>query len=295
MCRLLGVVSRDHSSLLEMVPEELPLFTALSEKHKDGWGVAWYPAEQVEGDVRPTVRKGIDTARASNEYGGACAEADGEIVIAHLRRASEGLGLSLANTHPFVEGEVAFAHNGQFDMPEGLRAWVLEQGGRPAEGTTDSELYFSLITLHAREMGWARAIQQAARDLTVRIPELDGRYPEGLNCLLLTPTALIAYAQSDPAQLFPESTWDTYDLRYLAEDRRVIVSSTGYPQDGFATVEHGQAIVVHRGSLEVEVLAPLPDFEIAPAHVEGEAAWAASRPEAPGAQPSLARLAAAGR
>ena len=40
MCRLLGVVSRGERPLPDIVPDELPLFTALSERHKDGWGVA---------------------------------------------------------------------------------------------------------------------------------------------------------------------------------------------------------------------------------------------------------------
>lgn len=284
MCRLLGVVTREHTPLLTSVAGELPLFTALSERHKDGWGAAWYTTASDEAHPALELRRGIDTARASNEYGRAMAEADGEVVIVHLRRASEGLALQLSNTHPFVEGDIAFAHNGQFDMPDGLRERILARGGRRPEGTTDSELYFSLITAHARETDWARAVQRAAADLTAWIPELGGRYPEGLNCLLMTPSALIAYAQADPDQLLPESTWDTYDLRYIRERQRVLISSTGYPQDGWTSIEQGQAITVHRGSLEVEVAEPLDGFRLAPAQAQGEAAWAARRPDAPGAQ-----------
>lgn len=287
MCRLLGVVTGEPTPLLAAVPDELPLFTALSERHKDGWGVAWYATNPSAAAPVLTVRKGIDTARASNEYGQAVADADGELVIVHLRHASAGLGLTLDNTHPFVEGDVAFAHNGQFDMPEGFRERVLAQGGRPARGTTDSELYFSLVTAHAREVGWALAVQRAARDVTAWVPELGGRYPEGLNCLVMTPDQLVAYAQSDPAQLQAESTWDAYDLRYLAEDHRVIVSSSGYPQEAFASIPQGQALTVHRGTLAVDVHAALDGFQLAAAQADGEAAWAATRPDAPGARPSL--------
>lgn len=298
MCRLLGVVSRRHTPLLEAVRDELPLFTALSEKHKDGWGVAWYArgaTDEDDGLLRETadaasglhIRRGIDTARASNAYGQAVADADGEIVLAHLRRASEGLVLSLENTHPFSEGPVAFAHNGQFDMPDGFRERVLTLGGRAASGTTDSELFLSLITHHARTEGWARAIQRAAQDLTTWIPEMGGRYPEGLNCLLMTPDTLVAYAQSDPDQLLPESPWDVYDLMVRADPERVLVSSTGYDQPGFTAIEQGQALTIHRGSLEVEVHDPLPGFVLSRAREAGEAAWAARRPDAPGAQASL--------
>lgn len=287
MCRLLGVVTREHTPLREAVPDELPLFTALSERHKDGWGVAWYSSNSSESAPVLEVRKGIDTARVSNEYGQAVADADGELVIVHLRRASVGLGLSLDNTHPFVEGDVAFAHNGQFDMPEGFRERVLARGGRGVQGTTDSELYFSLVTAHAREVGLALAVQRAAQDVTQWVQELGGRYPEGLNCLVVTPHELVAYAQSDPAQLLEDSTWDTYDLRCLVEEHRVIVSSSGYPQDAFVSIPQGNALTIHRGTLGVDVRSPLEGFELAPAQAHGEAAWAAARPDAPGAQPSL--------
>lgn len=339
MCRLLGVVTRERSSLLESVPEELPLFTALSERHKDGWGVAWYaddrgqrPREAVEDEASAAgsasggfdgadraegadgadsaaadpdeelrrevadaasglvVRRGVDTARASNDYGTAALDADGEIVIAHLRRATAGLRVTLVNTHPFTEGPVAFAHNGQFDLPEGFREKVLAAGGRAPRGTTDSELYFSLITLHAREHDWATAIQRAAADVTAWVQELGGRYPEGLNCLLMTPDALYGYAQSDPEQLEATSRWDVYDLMHRADEDRVVITSTGYEQNGYTAVGQGAAITVRRGTLAVEHRSPLPGFQLASSRAEGELAWARRRPDAPGAQPSLAAL-----
>lgn len=285
MCRLLGVVTRRPSALLEAVPEELPLFTALSERHKDGWGVASYGGSQGEG---PVVRKGIDTARASTAYGEAVAEADGDLTAVHLRRASKGLVLRLENTHPFVEGDVTFSHNGQFDMPEGFREAVLARGGRPVEGTTDSELYFSLITVEAREHGWAEAVQRAAMEVHRLVTGLGGRIPEGLNCLLTTPDELVAYAHSDPDQLAEESPWDTYDLRYRADADRVLVSSTGYPQPGFTSIEQGAAVTIRRGTLGVTTSAPREDFVPAPAQLAGEQAWALSRPGASGARASLA-------
>jgi predicted glutamine amidotransferase len=260
MCRLLGVVSRGALPLTERVPEELPLFTALSERHKDGWGVASYPsgAGADGGDdpapMVPLVRRGTDTALASGAYGDAVAEASGEVIVVHLRRASEGLALDLANTHPFVEGGVTFSHNGQFDLSEPLRERLLARGGRTPLGTTDSELFFSLITawagelpLHEGRPDWALAIQ-----LTAASQELFGRPPESLNCLLSTPGALVAYAQHDPAQAPADQPVEVYDLRWRAEADRVLVSSTGYPQEGFATLAQGAALTVHRGTLRVE-------------------------------------------
>lgn len=302
MCRLLGVVSRTHRPLLEAVPDELPLFTAMSEKHKDGWGVAWYarPGDAsgrgalTDENAHPAsglrVRRGIDTARASTAYGQAVADADGEVILAHLRRASVGLPLELENTHPFTEGPVAFAHNGQFDMPEGLRERVLSLGGRAAGGSTDSELFFSLITVHAREHDWPAAVQRAAADLTAWIPEMGGRYPEGLNCLLTTPDTLVAHAQSDPDQLEPTSPWDTYDLRLRVDPERVVVSSSGFELEGAVVIGQGEAVEIRRDTLAVRTHAPLDGFALAPARRDGEAAWAARRSGAPVAEVALGAI-----
>ena len=267
MCRLLGVVTRGHRTLVEVVAHELPLFTALSERHKDGWGVAWYPGgDGADGaddpaPLRPVVRKGTDTARASGDYRDAVEAARGEVMTVHLRRASVGLGLSLANTHPFVAGELTFSHNGQFDLSPALRERVLARGGRTPEGTTDSELYLSLVTAHAAEQSgphpdWAAAVQGAAAELTALTTELHGRPPESLNCLLTTPDLLVAFADHDPAQAPRDQPKEVYDLRWRADEGRVLVSSTGYDQPGFSTIPPGGAITVHRGSLRVDELTP---------------------------------------
>src|SRR5699024_3314479 len=111
MCRLLVVIKHETRPLTEIDPDELPLLTALSERHKDGWGVASHPSGTgADGGaepapLRPRVRRGTDAARASGAYGDAVAEARGEVIVVHLRRASVGLALTPENTHPFVEGE----------------------------------------------------------------------------------------------------------------------------------------------------------------------------------------------
>lgn len=333
MCRLLGVVTREPMPLVAAVPRELPLFTALSEKHRAGWGVAWYVAEgdaageSTAGDDEADdvlvvdrqaagveaaavadgeahvddlsdeavaafeeapyaresgtdglrVRLGTDTALASNEYGDALAEAWSDLAIVHLRTVPPVAPPSLVNTHPFIEGGVAFAHNGVMDRPDGLTEAIVARGGRPPVGDTDSELLFSLIELHAREVGWAGAIQIAAVELTDILTSLGARIPRALNCLVITPDALHTYAQSDPAQMPDAATWDTYDLMLLAEDDRVVVSSSGYEWDAFDALEEGTVATVSRETLEVTILPPLEQFVLAPSRVAGRGAWIAER------------------
>ena len=268
MCRLLGVVSREPISLDRAVAEEIEPFTAQSEVHGDGWGVAWFEAaDAAASDAaasaaqpvplpnprRPQIRRHLDVARESAAYREAVRSATGPMMLIHLRKASPGSALRIDNTHPFREGEAVFAHNGQFDLPEGLREAVLARGGRTPEGTTDSELYFSLIELHARDTDPATAVQRAAAEITALSLEYGMRVPEALNCLYMTPELLIAYQQSDPAQARPHHTPDNYSLRYRIDADRVIVASTGIPQTGYLEVGEGQVLVVHRNDLSVSV------------------------------------------
>ncbi|ATG50740.1 class II glutamine amidotransferase [Brachybacterium vulturis] len=268
MCRLLGVVSREPISLDQAVAEEIEPFTAQSEVHGDGWGVAWFQADDGErprpgaiggatgglGNPRtPQIRRRLDVARESTAYRAAVHTATGPLMLIHLRKASPGSPLQIANTHPFREGETVFAHNGQFDLPPGLREAVLARGGRTPEGTTDSELFFSLIELHARDAEPATAVQRAAAELTALGLEYGTRVPEALNCLYMTPDLLVAYQQSDPAQARPHHTADNYSLRYRIDADRVIVASTGIPQAVYLEVGEGQALVVDRSDLGVSL------------------------------------------
>jgi predicted glutamine amidotransferase len=258
MCRLLGVVSREPISLDQAVAEEIEPFTAQSEVHGDGWGVAWFAAADgapatLPNPRRPQIRRRLEVARESAAYLEAVRAATGPLMLVHLRKASPGSPLQIGNTHPFREGETVFAHNGQFDLSPGLREAVLARGGRTPEGTTDSELFFSLIELHARDTDPATAVQRAAAELTALCLEHGTRVPEALNCLYLTPDLLIAYQQSDPAQARPHHTSDNYSLRYRIDADRVIVASTGIPQTEYLEVGEGQALVVHRSELSVAV------------------------------------------
>lgn len=259
MCRLLGVVSREPISLDQAVAEEIEPFTAQSELHRDGWGVAWFDSEDesVGNPRRPQIRRHLDVARESAAYREAVRAARGPMMLVHLRKASPGLPLQLCNTHPFREGETVFAHNGQFDLPPGLREVLLARGGRRPGGTTDSELFFSLVELHAREFDPATAVQRAAAELTTLCREHGGRVPEALNCLYLTPDLLVAYQQSDPAQARRHGRPDVYALRYRIDADRIIVASSGIPQTEYLEVGEGQALVVDRAGLSVSVRARL--------------------------------------
>ena len=69
------------------------------------------------------------------------------------------VGLSLANTHPFVVGGVGFAHNG--DIPNSVRLLDLLTDDERAclQGETDSERYFAVLRSRASGKPCAPGIQ----------------------------------------------------------------------------------------------------------------------------------------
>lgn len=155
MCRLFGfrsvIPSQVHSSL---VSAENALMVQ-SEKHPDGWGVAYYVANA------PHVIKSATGAVSDSLFKRVSGIVSSETVVAHVRKATHG-NLSLINSHPFQYGSWVFAHNGtvpNFDehreeiaqrVPPVLRRFIL--------GDTDSEVIFYLLLGHlARRFDLHRA------------------------------------------------------------------------------------------------------------------------------------------
>jgi len=76
-------------------------------------------------------------------FGAAARDLVSATFIAHVRHASTGAN-TYQNTHPFVDGAVAFAHNGALAGLDLLEAYLGPAMGR-VHGDTDSEPMFALI------------------------------------------------------------------------------------------------------------------------------------------------------
>jgi predicted glutamine amidotransferase len=144
MCRLLGWASQKPTTLRDLLGEDdLGEFTELSRRHGDGWGVARSTARGV------SVRKRPDAARTSARFDRWARRRRTDLGLAHLRRATLGLRIDAANTHPFTDGRVAFAHNGSVLPPAALDSLI--PAGARRGGTTDSERYFLAVRARMRE------------------------------------------------------------------------------------------------------------------------------------------------
>lgn len=250
MCRFLAYLTRGRRATpAELLADgALREFVSLSQENKDGWGLAWHDDENA---LR--VEKAPEPAQFSVEFDRLVRTLRTDSLIVHLRWATRGLGLDLADTHPFLRDGAAFAHNGAIKPVEKLEDLVPKSQRRSLEGTTDSERLF-LATLDALGKGDE---EEALRRL---LREVDERCAyTSLNSLLLTRERLYALCRYDPDH--PDARYhlgrnpDYFRLWYKFDPDSFVVASTGWRAGGgWETLESGQALVVERGTLESRVV-----------------------------------------
>lgn len=145
MCRLFGFRSVMQSQVHKSLVSADNALMAQSERHPDGWGVAYY----VGG--APHVVKSVATAVDDHLFRRVSGIVTSETVLAHLRKATQG-NHTILNTHPFQFGTWVFAHNGNIKdlsrVRDALIARVPPVYRRFILGETDSELLFYLLLGH---------------------------------------------------------------------------------------------------------------------------------------------------
>jgi predicted glutamine amidotransferase len=240
MCRLLGWAARTPVTLADLLGDDLEAFTALSRKHGDGWGFAWRTGRGID------LQRSPDAAWDSLDYSRAAHRRATDLGMVHLRWATLGLPVRPANTHPFAEDEIAFAHNGSIRPPESLDELLSPEQAAAMRGTTDSERYFRAVLTAAAE----RPLEQALAQVVDRVATT--KTITSLNCLLMTPDTLYAACRFDPGTEGEEGE-DYFHLRYRVTDDAVVVASTGWGA-GWQVLPNGSLLVVDRGSLRTSVV-----------------------------------------
>ncbi len=146
-----------------------------SNRHPDGWGVAYY----VDGS--PHLTKSPRAAFGDQLFQRVSGVVASETVLAHVRKATVG-DINVLNCHPFQHGRWTFAHNGEVkDFPgtvDKIREAIAPKLRRYVLGTTDSEALFFLFLTRLSQYGELSAklgldaVVPALRDTVKQIREI---------------------------------------------------------------------------------------------------------------------------
>jgi predicted glutamine amidotransferase len=264
MCRLLAFAGRQPVTVVEALgANDLADFRALSRQHRDGWGMAWWPPE-ARGDLAiPLTERSTLCAADDPRFAELATGVASDAGFVHLRWATHGLTVAPANTHPFVRGRLAFAHNGAINPQERWNA-ILPDGWEPQmRGTTDSERYF-LAIVERLEAGLS--VTEAVESVVHRL--FTDLLPTSLNAMLLAPDALYVISAYDPDRVptlnmlsrgrLASEAPDTgfYDLRQRKREHSIVVASSGFSQrgeDGWDRVENMTLLRIERETLATSV------------------------------------------
>jgi predicted glutamine amidotransferase len=241
MCRLFGLTGgpqRVHATfwLLE-APDSL---SEQSRREPDGTGLGWF-----DKDRRPVISKQPLAAYEDRDFAGEAKSVASHTFVAHVRYASTG-ALTPENTHPFLQRDRLFAHNGVIeDLPRLERE--LGDAMSLVAGDTDSERFFALISREVERTGdVSEGIASAARWVAENLPVL------ALNLVLVSAEELWALR-------YP----DTHELYVLERDAG--------GADGNAPMHHASAR--RRIKVQSEELAGWPAVVVASERMDDDPGW----------------------
>lgn len=202
MCRILAYLGPELSvEELLLAPEHSLVVQSYQPKemrgailNADGFGVAWYTAAASE----PGLYRSVLPMWADDNLPRMASHLRSGCVLANVRSATPGIGMGLANTQPFVRGDLAFTHNGLLGgfrpgLMRSIQARLDDEAFAALEGTSDSEHVFALILAHLEGEG-PEALERALREGLKEASELASRAGERalLNVALSDGRCLVA-------------------------------------------------------------------------------------------------------
>jgi predicted glutamine amidotransferase len=246
MCRLFGLLGSARSSAESWLTDSdhsLLKQSNASERQlqSDGWGIGWVtPGEPVH------LEKGTGGAYEPGEverYRAMAQRARGPVIFAHLRKASNPMGLphdrliALQNSQPFTYRHQLFAHNGSILHPRETRP-LLGAYESKLQGVNDSEVLFYLLLHHLDEVrepvaAFSRSVGDLFRVWREKGSPRPGPYT-GLNVLLSrSPEELWAFCmyrgEHGPGLL--DASHPYYELTYRTDSRELIVGSERFDSE----------------------------------------------------------------
>ncbi|OBI47544.1 class II glutamine amidotransferase [Mycobacterium kyorinense] len=194
MCRLFGLHAGTNvvtaTFWLLDAPDNL---AAQSRRNPDGTGLGVFDRQG-----RPDVRKQPIAAWQDTDFAAEAKDLTGTTFVAHVRYATAG-SHDVVNTHPFLQDDRIFAHNGVLEGLDVLDERLTELGvAELVLGQTDSERVFALITASIRATGGdvTAGMVDAMRWLAANVPIY------AVNVLLSTATDMWALRYPESHELY---------------------------------------------------------------------------------------------
>jgi predicted glutamine amidotransferase len=223
MCRLFGLhadrrVVTATFWLLE-APDNL---VEQSKRNPDGTGIGVF-----EADGKPVIDKQPMAAWQDSQFATEAHDLTGTTFIAHVRYSSSA-ALEVRNTHPFLQDDRIFAHNGVVTGLDVVDARLRELGVDDlVHGDTDSERIFALITacIRRRDGDVGTGIVDAVGWLAETVPIF------AVNMLLSTATDMWALRYPETHELYLLDRRDVDDRRLRMRSDRITALSEHLTSD----------------------------------------------------------------
>lgn len=285
MCRLFGLHAGRSVTATFWLLDAPDSLVAQSKKNPDGTGLGVFGPDGV-----PDVRKQPIAAWEDTAFAREALEMSGTTFVAHVRYASTG-DLDVRNTHPFLQDDRLFAHNGVVAGLDALDARLAELSVADLVlGQTDSERVFALITgsIRTRAGDVERGLADAMTWLADNVPIY------AVNLLLATATDMWAlrYPDTHPLYILQRPSRSTsFDMktdrihtRAAELDHRssVVFASEVMDDDAWRPLEPGVLVHVDAGLsvTERELLADPPKHQLTLADLSATAV-ASQHPTSP--------------
>jgi len=210
----------------------------------DGFGVGWY-APRLTPD--PAIFREVTPAWNNRSLKSIARVVASPCIFAHVRAASPGSDVHLANCHPFAHGRYLFMHNGAIGAFRRVRRRMLEGLDDDAynviRGSTDTEHLFAVFVDELRRLGppattgypdggdgtrvLAAALSNAIAKVIALVREYGGGEPSFLNLAVSDGGRVAVSRFADHASVDPESLYLLADELYEPAGRLFAPSREG--------------------------------------------------------------------
>jgi len=234
MCRIYAHIAPTAVSACDLLVDSKKSLLAQSRakgrEQKDGWGIGYVSPKRSA--LSPKIYKSPGAMYREIAKLKKAAGVAAPVVIGHIRAASnprklpKRVMIGMANTQPFTDGTLVFAHNGTVNVPDAVVKRLGALRGS-VKGLNDSEAYFWQFMKFYRKSG---KVAQALENCLKELKGLSARPHHGLNTVISDGSKLYAFCHypSKAKALLSRRPWGR--MVYAVRKDRVVVASE--PLDG---------------------------------------------------------------